>query len=375
MSSGKKFLGLLIGLLVILSGCVQSPRALPPINTPTNPSASTPPPPTPLSLAPTQPAPTLPPSSTKTPLATETAPAQPAANPVYGALARQYLLALSNTIGAREPGTPAEEKAAKYIQSTFEQIGYQVQNQPFSFIDTEQDEEIQSKNIIVIKKGSSPKEIIVGAHYDSGPEAKGADDNASGVAVLMETAKVIKDLPTPYSVRFIAFGAEEVDLNGSRYYVSQMSPAEIKNTVAMINLDSLAVGDINYIYGENGQGSLRDWILKLASTENLPLEGKTAKDLNNADGSPCDCADYGPFQTAGIPFAYFESTNWDIKTGNADDVGMIQVDQKFGEDGEIRHTEFDTIKYIDATFPGRLDQHLQFYVLILSKTLSQFTHP
>jgi Zn-dependent M28 family amino/carboxypeptidase len=308
------------------------------------------------------------PAATETPIAPDTpAPIMtPAA--ANGQSARQHLVALSEDIGARPPGTPEEAEAAQYIQAAFEALGYETQIQPFSFT-TEDEDTLDSANIIAVKTGLSPREIVVGAHYDSGDEGAGADDNASGVAVMLEVAEKVKDVQTPYTIRFIAFGAEENDLDGSRYYVDQMDTSEIQNTVGMINLDSLIAGDIAYVYGDAGTGSLRDWIMMRARDVGLDLEARTAQELDNLDGTPCDCADYGPFQEAGIPFAYFEATNWNL--GEED--GWTQVAPEFGEEGVIRHTGYDTVSDIDGLFPGRIEHHLNLFVTLLYDTLTQFT--
>jgi alkaline phosphatase isozyme conversion protein len=322
---------------------------------------------------PTNPTPTsgvVSPAAPETPIAPDTpAPVMtPAA--ANSQIARQHLVALSEDIGARPPGSPGEAEATQYVQAAFEALGYETQLQPFSFT-TEDEDTLDSANVIAVKIGSSPREIIVGAHYDSGDEGEGADDNASGVAVMLEVAEKIKDVETPYTIRFIAFGAEENDLDGSRYYVDQMSASEIQNTVGMINLDSLIAGDIAYVYGDAGAGSLRDWILAQARGAGFDLEARTAQELDNLDGTPCDCADYGPFQAAGIPFAYFEATNWNL--GEED--GYTQVDPAFGEEGVIRHTGYDTVSDIDSLFPGRIEHHLNLFVTLLHDTLTQFTAP
>ncbi len=285
----------------------------------------------------------------------------------YGVEARQYLVALSDDMDARIAGSPQEAQAAAYIARIFEQYGYRVQMQPFTFF-TEDDQELDSANVIAVKPGRSTQEIIVGAHYDSVDDARGADDNASGVAVLLQAAALLQNVQTPYTIRLVAFGAEEVDMDGSRYYVEQMDRAAIRNTVAMINLDSLIAGDRLYVYGDAGPGSLRDWIIQKAAGLGFDLESRTAQELDDPDGEPCDCADYGPFQEAGIPFAYFEATNWDL--GEQD--GMTQVALHLGQQGEIRHTRYDTIAYLDATFPGRIDHHLNVFVTLLYHALTQF---
>src|SRR5690606_21910651 len=73
------------------------------------------------------------------------------------------------------------------------------------------------------------------AHYDSVPAGPGANDNASGTATLLELARVYRSLPVNTELRFIAAGAEEVGLRGSRYYVEQLSDDEISRIVATFN--------------------------------------------------------------------------------------------------------------------------------------------
>lgn len=287
----------------------------------------------------------------------------------YGQSAREYLEAIAGDIGSREPGSDQEAETAAYIQEIFEGIGYEVEVQPFTFIDEDDGEEYASANVIATKEGDSDEVIVVGAHYDSTYEegSMGADDNASGVAVMLEAAMLLFEEDTPYTITFVAFGAEEYDLNGSTYFVDQMEEDDLAQIVNMINLDSLIAGDITYVYGTQGSDSTSDWMLEDAGTLDAELEGKSNEELNNADGTPCECSDYDAFEKAGIPFAYFEATNWDLSPD-----AMTQVDPQYGVDGEIRHTEYDTIDYIDETFPGRIDEHLNLYVTLLYDLLTQY---
>ncbi len=298
--------------------------------------------------------------------------AAPMLAPNNGAIARQHLEALSDGIGARVAGTPEETAAAQYIEAAFKKLDYPTEVQTFSFGQDDNGKSTEeSANVIAVKTGLSPRVIVVGAHYDSVDTSKGADDNASGVAVLLEVAEKVKAVETPYTIRFVAFGAEEVDLDGSRYYVDELSDEDIKNTVGMINLDGLIAGDMAYVYGDK-QGVISDWILQMAESNHFELhpipEGYT---LDYPDGTPCECADYGPFEEAGIPFAYFEATNWNLGEKN----GSTQVNTRYGEDGVIRHTEYDNIKYLDETFPGRIDQYLDEFVTLVYNTLTTFKFP
>lgn len=286
-----------------------------------------------------------------------------------GKMARQYLQVIAGDIGHREPGSEEEQQTAEYIRGVFEEIGYSSTVQDFSFYDEGEEQTFYSQNVIALKKGQSERIIVVGAHYDSAYEkgTQGADDNASGVAVMLEVAGKVQGIETPYSILFVAFGAEEYDLNGSRYFVDNLSKAERQNIAGMFNLDSLIAGDKTYIYGNHGPGTMRDWVLEDAASLGFALEGKTAQDMNNEDGSLCECADYDPFEKAGIPFAYFEATNWELSPD-----AMIQVNPQFGKRGEIRHTKFDMIDYIDATFPGRIDHHLNLFVTLLFHLLTRY---
>lgn len=287
----------------------------------------------------------------------------------FGENAREYLEAIAGDIGYREPGSEEEAQTAQYIKEVFEEMGYEPIVTPFTAYDEEEGESITSANVMAVKEGQSDQVIVVGAHYDAAYEdgTKGADDNASGVAVMLEVAELVYGMDTPYTIKFIAFGSEELGLNGSAYFVDNLSSAELENTIGMFNLDSLIAGDIMYVYGNEGTGSMRDWVLNDAEELGFEMEGKTDEELYSEDGTPCECSDFDAFEKEEIPYAYFEATNWDL---SAD--AMTQVDTDFGVDGEIRHTEYDTIEYIDESFPGRIDEHLNVFVTLLYDLLTQY---
>jgi len=134
----------------------------------------------------------------------------------------------------------------------------------------------------------------------------------------------------------------------------------------MINLDSLAAGDITYVYSDEGdQAFLRDWVLDWAGENGVSLETIRNVELTE-NGEPF--ADYAAFQERAIAFAYFEATNWNV--GDKD--GWTQVDPQYGEDGHIWHTQYDTLEYLEKTFPGRVDQHLKIFTSAMDAILTQF---
>lgn len=277
-----------------------------------------------------------------------------------GAMAYEHTKYLSEVIGSRVYGTAGEAHAKEYIQQQFVRMGYKSSVQPFTF--TRRGKEYSSANVLAFKPGKSSKQIIVSAHYDSVSIGKGADDNASGVGVMLEVAEVLKKVKTPYSIVFIAFGAEEAGLNGSNYYAKQMSAKDSKNTVGMINLDSLAAGDKMYVHGSAGEaGFIRDQAINIAKKKKLDIGINTGLNPDYPAGTTGDWSDHAPFNELGIPFAYFESTNWEI--GDLD--GYEQTE----EYGGIWHTENDTLAFIEGAYPGRTEERLSTYSQVLTELL------
>jgi alkaline phosphatase isozyme conversion protein len=284
-----------------------------------------------------------------------------------GEIAYAHVKAISEGIGPRVAGSVKEAKTAQYLILVFEHLGYVSELRPFRV--TVRARVIDSANVIAVKPGASPMEIIVGAHYDSVKVGKGADDNASGVGVILEVAERLRAQETPYTIRFLLFGAEEAGMQGSKYYVSQMTPEQIQNTVAMINLDSLTAGDFTYVYGDQGErGAIRDWALNFVQTHGLELQTQLGENPKYPRGTTGDWSDQAPFKGAAIPYAYFESTNWTLEAKD----GYTQVDPAFGENGEIWHTKYDTLDYINSTFPGRMQKRLDLFVTVLQAVLTEF---
>lgn len=133
---------------------------------------------------------------------------------------RRHVHELAEGIGERNVGTPPALSAAEqYIRNTLEGIGYEVVAYPVS------GHGFTSSNLEATLPGTRrPDEIVlVGAHYDTVPGSPGADDNASGVAALLEIARLCRGQSGERSLRFVAFTNEEppffnTDTQGSRVY-------------------------------------------------------------------------------------------------------------------------------------------------------------
>ena len=120
---------------------------------------------------------------------------------------RDDVTSLARDIGERNVSNkPAQlEAAAELIETSFRAAGYQPHSQWYKIGAT------QCRNIEVEIQGTAKPEevVIVGAHYDSVPESPGADDNASGVAVLLALARDLIRTPVSRTLRFVAFTNEE----------------------------------------------------------------------------------------------------------------------------------------------------------------------
>jgi len=253
----------------------------------------------------------------------------------------------------RKQGTAGEADAAAKVQAWFTDAGYRARLQPFTYeVDgtTYNSQNVIASRRPAAKRGSKPRPlIIIGAHYDARIEGAGADDNASGVAVMLEVAQRIAKYKTPYNLVFVAFGAEESPAGeeGSAHYVAQMSKRDTKRAIVMINFDSLIVGDKLYVHaGFNKKTWARDRMLRLIKRYRLPIGTQPGWNPAYPAGlSPDGFSDYSSFNQAGIPIVAFESTNWEI----ADLDGYTQTELH----GSFWHTPNDTLKAIESFYPYR----------------------
>jgi Zn-dependent M28 family amino/carboxypeptidase len=133
---------------------------------------------------------------------------------------RQHVYQLADEIGERNIWHPHALQAAQdYVTSVWRGQGYMVEQQVY------RERDVPCANLAITCPGSSRAEqiILVGAHYDSVRGSPGANDNASGVAVLLELARLFRSSTPAMSVRFVAFTNEEPPFffsgrQGSRRY-------------------------------------------------------------------------------------------------------------------------------------------------------------
>lgn len=174
----------------------------------------------------------------------------------------------SEAFKGRELGSPELDTAAEYIATNFQQAGLLPGGDDDSYFQIWQQDvgapkgNISMRNVIGVLPGTNPQlaaqSLIIGAHYDhlgtgwpdvrSGNKGKihyGADDNASGVAVMMELARLIANKWQPErTIIFIAFTGEEAGLLGAKHYINVAKNFPVKDIMAVLNLDTVGrLGD------------------------------------------------------------------------------------------------------------------------------------
>lgn len=153
---------------------------------------------------------------------------------------KKHVYFLAGRIGERNIWHEPEMKAsAEYIEETMADAGYEATRQAYEA------RGVEAHNLAWELRGADhPDEILlVGAHYDSVLGSAGANDNASGVAAMLEIARLLKTKPLARTVRFVAFANEEPPFfqtaeMGSRVYAAR-SRARGENIVAMFSLETI----------------------------------------------------------------------------------------------------------------------------------------
>lgn len=146
---------------------------------------------------------------------------------------------------ARSVTDSTHTDAMDYVINKLTEYGYEPRRQTFEFDYMDWSDgttkNIQGTNIVAVKAADLTPNgdiLIIGAHYDGASGVPAANDNGSGLSVMLELARVLKSLPSDTEIRFVAFDAEETGLNGSKAYVSTLKD-EQDNIVGMINFDML----------------------------------------------------------------------------------------------------------------------------------------
>ena len=272
-------------------------------------------------------------------------------------------------LAGRGLGTAHLDRAADYIARQFSMAGLQPGADDGSWFQTWQqpveplDGNVDMKNVVAVLPGSDPEftgqSLVIGAHYDHlgrgeynarkqerGRIHPGADDNASGIAVMLELARSLGGKPLPRTLVFVAFTGEESGKLGSRHYVRHAHRYPAEGIIAMLNLDTVGrLGDQPLILF--GTGTADEWahIFRGAGyLTGVPLE-TVADDFGSGDQTA--------FIEAGIPAVQFFSGSHEDFHRPGDTPDRIDPDGL----GKVARVLNETARYLGER-PGPLHSTL-----------------
>jgi aminopeptidase YwaD len=255
------------------------------------------------------------PSATRAPSATHEATREPA-RPVRpgdfrAGVATRAVRRLAAGIGPRHATSPAFRRAATWVAGELAAMGYDVRRQrvavPAGVSWGVPVGAGTSVNVIATPPNFEPTRphLLVGAHLDTVPQAPGAEDNASGVGVVLGVGEAIEGRRTRLPVVLVAFGAEEprgpTDADhhyGSRAYVASLGPAERRAVRGMLALDRVGVGSVVPVSSAGPGGDRqRRQVLAAARRAEVPVEPQVNRS-----------SDHWQFVLAGMPGIRLGST-------------------------------------------------------------------
>lgn len=218
---------------------------------------------------------------------------------------------LAGTIGPREATSRAYARAADWVAGQLTDLGYDVARQrvhapaglSWGGVPVPAG---RSDNVVATPPGFDPTapHLVVGAHLDTVPQAPGAEDNASGVGVLLAVAEVASTRRTRLPVVFVAFGAEEPRGDpedhhyGSRRYVALLGPQERRAVRAMVSLDRVGVGGRVPVGSAGDSDPVQRALLAAARRAGVPVVAEAGQ----------RSSDHWSFVREGLPGARLGST-------------------------------------------------------------------
>ena len=250
----------------------------------------------------------------------------------------------SDSLEGRGTGTKGEQLASQYIQSQWKQLALQPKGdlnsftQKFTFksgVHGTGNEGV-ANNLVGYIDNQSATTIIIGAHYDhlglgnqgssldANPQNKihnGADDNASGVAGVIELARYFQTnkIKEPANFLFLCFSGEELGLYGSKYFTENPT-IDLTKVGYMINLDMIGRLDpVSKSLAVSGTGTSPTWepLLKSLSTDMLQIK---------TDSAGVGPSDHTSFYLKNIPVLHFFTGSHSDYHKPSDDVEKINLE-------------------------------------------------
>ncbi len=230
----------------------------------------------------------------------------------------------------REAASPAYRVAAGIMRDHFRSLGYTVGYLSFPVpagkVNKISVEAGTSIDVVATPPGFDARtpHLVVGGHLDTVPNTPGANDDASGPAVILELARLARSSPTKMPVVFVAFGAEERRRQsptqseyalGSKAYLASLAPAERRALKGMINIDMVGAGNDVQIIGTTGS--------IVASMYTVARRLRIAAETHAAISA--GFSDHITFQAVGIPAAWLWAGDNPTLHTPRDTMGVIQI--------------------------------------------------
>ncbi|MEW5859130.1 MAG: M28 family metallopeptidase [Cyanobacteriota bacterium] len=177
---------------------------------------------------------------------------------------------------------------------------------------------ITGRNIVAHLEGVTKPSVLLGGHYDSVAGSPGANDNASGTAVVLEIARNLSGTPLARQAWFVAFDGEEDGLHGSRAFVKAAQPQFLSGLKAMLNFDMVGVNDELSVGGAS-------------SLTALALAADPKISTFQTDGG----SDHAPFAAAGVPILFFyrgQEPNYHSPNDKQVDPRLLDETVRVGQD-------------------------------------------
>ena len=247
-----------------------------------------------------------------------------AATPVVDTAASSQLLADVRILSAddmegRDTGAPGGERARAYIVSRLEAIGIAAppvgRLQPFSAQGRTRagPKTFNGTNILGLIPGTrrTDRYIVISAHYDhvgvnEGQIYNGADDNASGVATMLELATRLKASPPEHSVIIVAFDGEERGLIGAKHFV-QAPPVPLASIALNLNFDMTSRAETDghlWVTGTYQHPTFRPILETVPANGAVSLAFGKDTPQDTGENNWVEASDQGAFFKANVPFLY-----------------------------------------------------------------------
>jgi hypothetical protein len=221
---------------------------------------------------------------------------------------------LAGTIGPRPGTSPAYFRAARWVEARLSVLGWTVERRGFPTpagiswgVPVPAG---PSVNLVATRGDVVPGEpwLLVGAHLDTVPQAPGAEDNASGIGVLLAAAEALAGHRTRLPVVLVAFGSEEprgeTDADhhyGSTAYVASLTERQRRNLRGMVAMDRVGVGDVVPVGSAYEPDAMSAELRSAARRAGVP----TLVDIDQKS------SDHWSFVQEGMPGARLGSTSYD----------------------------------------------------------------